>query len=140
MALEAERIEPHCPKVIRVVSIDGLAKEALLAQRQRNGILLNAAAEPLFASPHFTTAATPRTYTSVELPVRDLGFPNGAITVTIYTQAATLGLRLCPLGLGSHFRLHYLDQPEGDWGSPPANAKHPVARSPSPQCRSPLTI
>ena len=45
MALEAEHIYPHCPTVIRVVSIGGLTKGALLAQLQRNTILLNEAAE-----------------------------------------------------------------------------------------------
>ena len=45
MALEAERIYPHCPKVIRVVPIGGLTKGALLAQQQHNAILLNATAE-----------------------------------------------------------------------------------------------
>ena len=42
MAREAERIYPSCPTVIRVVPIGGLSKGALLAQRQRNPILLNA--------------------------------------------------------------------------------------------------
>ena len=45
MALEAEHIYPHCPTVIRVVSIGGLTKEELFAQLQRNAILLNEAAE-----------------------------------------------------------------------------------------------
>jgi hypothetical protein len=94
MALEAEHIYPHCPTVIRVVSIGGLTKEELLAQLQRNAILLNEAAEQLFASHHFTTAETPRACTTVELTVRDLGFPHGAITATIDTKAAALGLRL----------------------------------------------
>jgi hypothetical protein len=40
MALEAERIYPHCPNVIRVVPIGGLTKGQLRAQR--NAILLNA--------------------------------------------------------------------------------------------------
>lgn len=47
MALEAERIYPHCPTIIRVVPIGGLTKEELLAQLQRNAILLNEAADPL---------------------------------------------------------------------------------------------
>jgi hypothetical protein len=42
MALEAERIYLHCPMVISVVPIGGLTKAELLAQRQRNAILLNA--------------------------------------------------------------------------------------------------
>jgi hypothetical protein len=42
MALEVEHIYPHCPIAIRVVPIGGLTKGALLAQLQRNAILLNA--------------------------------------------------------------------------------------------------
>lgn len=113
MALEAEHIYPHCPTVTSVMPIGGLAKGELLAQRQHNAIFLNEAAEQVFASPHFTTAATPRACTIVKLTVRDLGFPHGAITATIDTKAATLGLCLCPLQLGPYFRLHYRDQPEG---------------------------
>ncbi|MFZ4662485.1 MAG: helicase [Caldilineaceae bacterium] len=90
----------------------------LRAQRQRNAILLNEAAEQLFASHHFTTAETPHACTTIELTVRDLGFPHGAITATIDTKAAALGHCLCPLQLGPLFRLHYLDQPEGYWGQP----------------------
>jgi hypothetical protein len=41
MALEAERIYPSCPTVISVVPTGGLTKAELLAQRQRNAILLN---------------------------------------------------------------------------------------------------
>ena len=72
----------------------------------------------MFASPHFTIAATPRPCTTVELTVHDLGCPHGAITATIYAKAAALGLGLCPLELGPHFRLYDRDQPEGDWGQP----------------------
>ena len=39
-----------------------------------------------------------------ELTVRDLGFPHGAITATIYTKAAALGLCLCPLELSGSAR------------------------------------
>jgi hypothetical protein len=74
--------------VIRVVPIGGLTKAELLAQRQRNAILLNEAAEQLFASPHFTTAETPRTCTTVELTVRALGFSHGAITAMLSMPSA----------------------------------------------------
>lgn len=97
------------------------------------------------ASPHFTTAETPRTCTTVELTVRDLGFPHEAITATIYTKAAALGLRLCPLELGPHFRLHDREQPAGDWGQPVRQHQAPsgsitIATITIAQGRSPLTM
>jgi hypothetical protein len=88
MALEAERIYPHCPNVIRVVPIGGLTKAELLAQLQRNAILLNEAAAQLFASHHFTTSETPHDCTPVELTVRALGFPHGAITAMLSMPSA----------------------------------------------------
>ena len=39
-----------------------------------------------------------------ELTVRDLDFLHGAITATIYTKAAALGLCLCPLALSESAR------------------------------------
>ena len=113
-----EPIYPNCPTVSRVVTIGGLAKAELLQQLERNAISLNESAHTLFASDRFTTAQTRRSLTTVELTVRDLGCPQGATTAEIYARAAALGLGLCPLELGPHLRLQYLDQPEGYWGQP----------------------
>ena len=118
MTLEAELIYPNCPTVVRVVTIGGLTKAELLEQLQSNAILLNESADRLFASDCFTTSQTRQPVTTVELTVRDLGFPQGATTSQIYAKAVALGLCLCPLELGPHFRLQYLDQPEGYWGQP----------------------
>lgn len=118
MPLETEPIYPDCPTVIRVVTVGGLTKAELLQQLRNNAISLNEYAERLFASERFTTAPTRYPLTTVELTVRDLGFPQGATTTDIYARAAALGLRLCPLELGPYFRLDYLDQPEGYWGQP----------------------
>jgi hypothetical protein len=118
MPLETEPIYPHCPTVMRVITIGGLSKAELLKQLQSKAVLLNESADKLFASELFTTAETCRSWTTIELSVRDLGFPQGATTAEIYAQAAALGLGLCPLELGPHFRLRYQDQPEGYWGQP----------------------
>ena len=118
MSLEVEPIYPHCPTVIRVVTIGGLTKPELLEQLYRQAVLLNESAERLFADDRFTTSPTRYAVTTVELTVRDLGFPQGATTAEIYARAKTLGLALCPLELAPHFRLQYLDQPEGYWGQP----------------------
>lgn len=118
MALEFTPIYPNCPTIIRVVTCGGLTKTQLLDQLHASAVSLNEAAESLFRSDLFTTAPTPYSVTTVELTVRDLGFPHGAATAEIYAHAKALGLGLCPLELAPHLRLHYLDQPEGYWGQP----------------------
>lgn len=115
---ETDVVYPNCPTVIRAITIGGLTKAELLEQLRRNAISLNESADILFANEYFTTAAARRSCTTVELVVGDLGFPQGATTDALYMRAAALGLCLCPLELGPHFRLQYLDQPEGYWGHP----------------------
>lgn len=96
----------------------GLTKLELIQELQRNAILMNEAAERLFASEHFMISETRYAVTTVELTVRDLGLPQGATIAEIHARAETLGLGLCPLELGPHLRLQYLDQPEGYWEQP----------------------
>jgi len=118
MHVETASLYPNCPTIIRSVQVGGLTKSELLEQLQRNAIALNESAERLFASDLFTTAASRYSIMTVELTVRDLGLPQGATIADIYTRAAALDLGLCPLELGPHLRLQYLDQPEGYWGQP----------------------
>ena len=118
MSLDAEPINPNCPTVIRTVTIGGLTKTELLEQLHNQAVSLNASADKLFASDCFTTAHTRYSVTTVELTVRDLGFPDGATSAEMYARAKTLGLAPCTLELAPHLRLQYLDQPEGYWGQP----------------------
>jgi hypothetical protein len=106
------------PTITRTAQVGGLSKAALREELQRNGIALNDAAEQLFASERFTTAATRYDVITVELTVGALGFPHGATTAAIVAHAAECGLDLCPLELGPHLRLQYRDQPEGYVGQP----------------------
>jgi hypothetical protein len=126
MHSETGRIYPDCSAIIRTVPVGGLAKSELLQALQRNAILMNESAEQLFASDHFTTAATRYVITTVELTVRDLGFGRGSTIAEIYARAGVLGLGLCPLELGPHLRLQYLDQPEGYWGQPVRQHRAPA--------------
>ena len=118
MHSETEPIYPDCPTITRTVTVGGLTKSELMEELQRNAISMNESGERLFASDQFTTSETRYSVTTVELTVRDLGFPRGATIAEIYARAGALGLGLCPLELGPHLRLQYLDQPEGYWGQP----------------------
>ena len=74
---------------------------------------MNESGERLFADDRFTTSETRYRLKTVELTIRDLGFSDGATMAQIFERASRLGLELCPLELGPHLRLQYLDQPEG---------------------------
>lgn len=118
MHLGTEKIYPHCPVIIRTVEVGGLTKSQLRQKLQQQSILLNESAERLFADDKFSTSDTKYILQTVELTVGDLGFPDGAPMGAIYGRANELGLELCPLELGPHLRLVFLDQPEGALGNP----------------------
>jgi len=118
MPFETEHTYPHCPTITRTVTVGGLTKSELIQDLLGNAISLNESAEKLFASDYFTTSRTRYAVTTVELTVRDIGFLQGATIAEIYARAEALGLGLCPLELGPHLRLQYLDQGEGYWGQP----------------------
>lgn len=118
MHFEPERIYPNCPTITRIIQVGGLTRSEILEELQANAVALNESAQQLLASDLFTTSATRYSVTTVELTVREFGLPQGAAITEIYARAAALGLGLCPLELGPHFRLQYLDQSEGYWGKP----------------------
>ena len=70
---------------------------------------MNVSAERLFADDRLTTSKTCYKLKTVELTLRDLGFSEGATAAQISERASELGLELCPLELGPHLRLQYLD-------------------------------
>lgn len=106
------KIYPDCPMISRTVEVGGLTKSQLLQKLQQASVMLNAYGERLFAADQFTISAAKYSLETVELTVMGLGFPDGADTARIYKRAGELGLDLCPLELGPHLRLMYLDQAE----------------------------
>ncbi|WP_274364104.1 helicase [Paenibacillus thermotolerans] len=112
------QIYPNCQVVERVVEVGGLTKSQLIEKLKHYSILMNEAGERLLADDKFTTSDTKYSLHTVELTVGDLGFPDGATTAQIFRTAGELGLEFCPLELGPHLRLEYLDQPEGYLGYP----------------------
>jgi hypothetical protein len=124
-ALDGVAIYPDCPTVVRTIRVGGLSKSELLAELLRNSIQLNEYGRNLFAHNEFTTSAVVSQLATVELAVAHLGLLRGATTERIHERASELGLTLCPLELGPHLRLQFLDQPEGHLGHPPSKHRAP---------------
>lgn len=118
MHIGDEKIYPDCPVITRTVEVGGLTKSQLMEKLQQHSILMNESAQRLFTNDKFATSDTKYILQTVELTVGDLGFPVGATMGEIAKKANELGLELCPLELGPHLRLVYLDQPEGALGNP----------------------
>ena len=98
----------------RTIEVGGLTNSQLIQELKQHSILMNELGERLLSDDRFTTSKTKYSLNIVELTVRDLAFPDGASLPQIYKRAGELGLELCPLELGPHLRLQYLDQPEGN--------------------------
>lgn len=118
-------LDPDCPVVLRTVEVGGLTKSQLIQKLQQCSILINEYGERLLADDKFTTSETKYSILTVELTVEALGFPDGADLAQIFKKASELGLELCPLELGPHLRMQYLDQPEGYSGHPLQRQKAP---------------
>jgi hypothetical protein len=86
---------------------------------------LNPAAEALFEDHRFNTL-TRSTIIEIACPsVADLGFAEGATYDQLAAGALKRGLVECPVELGPHLRLQYLDQPEGSIGFPATKHRAP---------------
>jgi hypothetical protein len=111
--------------MIHSVTIGGIDKASLLSALQGAGVQLNQAAQELFADGRFTTASTRRTLEVVELAVAELTDGDEATFDQVLEHAARRGLAPCPFELAPHFRLQYLDQPEGSLGHPLSQHRAP---------------
>lgn len=110
---------------IRMIRVGGMSKQDLLRELRRCNIQLNKAAQTLFADERFITSTTVAYFETIELTVANFDFAQGATTAQLFAAAIARGFSLCPLELGPHFRLQYLDQPEGFWGHPQTQHQAP---------------
>jgi hypothetical protein len=99
-------------------------RDLLQALRERN-VQLNRAAEDLFEDRRFTPLGRSRVVEIAALSVADLGFREGATYAQLIARALASGLVECPLELGPHLRLQFLDQAEGSVGSPATKHRAP---------------
>lgn len=106
------KIYPDCQFITRKVAVGGETKSQLHEKLRQHAIRLNEYAEQLFADERFLTSDKTYSIQTVELTVRNLGFPDGATLPQLFQRARELGLALCPVELGPHLRLASLDQLE----------------------------
>ena len=107
------------------VRVGGIAKSALLQALREHEVQLNEAAEALFEDPRFAPAAASQVIDIVSLSVADLGFPEGATYGQLTARALESGWVECPLELGPHLRLQFVDQAEGADGSAVTHGRAP---------------
>jgi hypothetical protein len=123
--LDQDSTYPSCRLATRVVEVGGRTGAELLDDLRQAGVELNESGLVLLESEWLRERTERRSLFTVELTVRQLGFPVGGRMSEIFRRAAELGLSLCPLELGPYFRLQYLDQPEGYWGFPVTKHRAP---------------
>lgn len=97
------------------IGIGGQNKEELLASLAANSVQLNQYAHMLFDHRRFETSEQSRSVIVTILTVAELGFSSGATSDDIFASAGASGFDLCPIELAAHFRLQYLEQPDGPY-------------------------
>jgi len=117
------------------VRVGGMDKQELIQALRRHNVYLNQAAEALLDDPRFTPLARGKVIEITAVSVSGLGFGEGATYEQLTARAVESGLIECPLELGPHLRMQFLDQPEGFAGLPLTQHRAPpgsitVASSP----------
>ncbi len=110
------------PSAVRVGSS---SKLELLEALREHGVQLNQAAEALFADHRFACGGRRQVIEVTTRSVADLGFDAGATYAQVTARALELELAECPLELGPHLRLQFLDQPEGSAGASTTKGRAP---------------
>ena len=117
------------------VRVGGMSTLELLQALSELNVQLNEAAFRLFEDRRFMTVGQRQLIEIVALSVSDLGFQEGATYGELTARAFGSGLVECPLELGPHLRMQFLDQPEGAHAMPIGHGQAPpgsitVASSP----------
>ncbi len=98
------------------VATGGKNKDQLKEEMQKQKIQIWSGAEFLMDSKDFTTTAESEQADFARLTVKDLfNDSNNHTTDEIYAKAKQFGLELCQSQDGPNYRLHYTDQPQGEW-------------------------
>ena len=88
------------------------------------GFQISDYASDIMDQPAFTIAPQEEKIRLVEVSVADMGFPNGTnyrsikdrvVGTEIQLEDGLYEVQLCPAEVGPQLRLHYKDQPKGEW-------------------------
>jgi len=102
--------------VPRAVRVGGTSKADLREALRADHVQLNPAAEALFEDQRFATLPRCREIEIVARSVADLGFKSGATYGELTARAHESGWVECPLELGPHLRIQFVDQLEAPRG------------------------
>lgn len=101
-------------EIFKKITSGGIPLEQLLQRLAEAGVQHNEYARVLFNDPHFTISE-PQQINIAVVSVKELDLNNGGTSSEIFAAASRQRLALCPLELAAHFRLQYMDQPEGPY-------------------------
>ena len=121
------------------VRVGGMEKRELVQVLREYNIQFNQAAEALFEDRRFTLLSQSKVVEIAPVSVAALGFAEGATYQQLTARAFESGLVECPLELGPHLRVQFLNQPEGSAGLPETHHLAPfgaitVASTPLDDC------
>ena len=99
------------------LEIGGKDATTLIKEMREKKINISDYAMDMMKSKNFTVLEESESAILIRLRVGDLGFPKNKYPTTdeIYTRIEELGLELCPAETGPRYRLHYMNQPMGEW-------------------------
>jgi len=122
--VSTEGIDRGClPNTVRIGGVD---KPDLLSALRAHQVGLNQAAEALFEDARFTTLPHGHVIEIACVSVAELGFADGATYGQVTARAVESGLVECPLEVGPHLRLQFLEQPDSGDGSPLKHGRAPA--------------
>ena len=113
LTVERDSTYPDCQVTTRIIYVGGRSGAELREDLKKTGVEINELGLRLLSNAVFKAPKARRPLITAELTVRNLGLLHGGKISEVFKNATDIGLSLCPLELGPHLRLQYLDQPEG---------------------------